>query len=570
MTQEFRDRFDRVDGLIGPNYLIACGNATIFDEAVLPVTEGVGNSGMSPQLAGTTEARTQVLYNAEALDSKDQVIRCVWSHDAEILGERPLDELVNLTTQDPRFTLLARMTKDPMLVDLGRAQEPDCYDQGYGLRVLCPRDGSLPTLAIVKFTPPATPPGISRPPTAEPDGAIVLASVLLSSGNLIVDPDWDGTGNAPYRGFVQETRLRIRRADNEAVLEVFHNDRNMNTPILEYTDQEDPIWGVVGLPGFEFFSPPLTMQAQGASPFLLEALPIMRCHLFEVQSIKDFHRPASVVPSNLWTYDRCIDRVILLVERNGDAKYTATGAGTRRDTYLQFLVEAESHIIREVGYYEWLRRSQKVYMKDEQDLYEMPADVGIINFIRPSWNNVPLQESRDILFHNRLAGITRTGGRPQVYRMEEQSVNNRPRIRVFPVPTIDSGGTGTAQGTGGVPGNQNSEMQEEDDHLIIEYFGRQIFPSEPDVQLPTLPQEHIDVLNYGAAAHALLIDQDDANAQRFAQTFASKLQGLKRDAHRKVSGRQSVMRSAADVFKPNIRSRIPILRATQLETLLIF
>lgn len=551
MTAEFRDRFDRDDGEIGSNYTVACGNATIFDEAVLPVTDGSGNSGLSPPLEGTTDERTQVLYTAESMDSKDQVVRTIWSHDDEILGERPLSELPSLVATDARFTAVARMTKDPMLVDLGRAQEPLCFDQGYGLRATCPRGGGLPTLSLVKFTPPALPPGKAAQSSAEPDGAIVLASVTLQAANLIVDPDWDETGNVPYQGFVQEMRLRIRRADKGVILEAFLNDRNMVTPVLEYTDHQDPLWGVVGRPGFEFLSPRLISQS-GTSPFQLAALPMMRCHLFEVQTIKDFHRPQSVVPSNQWTYDRVVDRVIQLVEQNGDARYTATGAGTKRGIYLDFVIEAESHIIREVGYYEWLRTSQTVYLADGKSTYEMPADVGIINFIRPSWNSVPLREQQDIYFHNRLAGVQQSGGRPHVYRMEEQSVNNRPRITVFPVPKIDQNG------------------QTADDHLIVEYFVRQIYPNEPDIQIPIIPQQHMDVLIYGATAHALLMDTDAQNTQFFAQTFRSKLEQLKRDAHRKVSGRQSVMRSAADVFVPNVRSRIPLLRATQLETLLIF
>lgn len=549
MTDRFRDKFDREDGEIGSDYTIACGNATIFDEAVLPVTNGAGRSGISPQLANTTDERTQVLYTAEALDGKDYYNRGVWSHDAEILGELPLSLLPSITLTDPRFTLLVRMTKDPMLVDLGRAQEPACYDQGYGLRVKCPRDGSAPILSLVKFMPPAVPPGIARPASSEPDGAQVLTSVTLQSMNLIADPDWDGTGNVPYRGFVQEMRLRIRRADSQVILEAFLNDRNMNTPILEYTDHQDPLWGAVGVPGFEFLSPELINQA-GHSPFELAALPIMRCHLFEVQTVKDFHRPESVVPSNLYTYDRVIDRVILLVEKNGDARYGATGSGTRRDTYLGFIIEAESHIIREVGYYEWLRREQKVYLADGRSDYELPADVGLINFIRPNWSAPPLREVLDYQFESRIASASRTGGRPAVYRMIEESVNNRPRIRVFPVPLI-----------------QDTTA---DDHLIIEYFARQIFPSEPDVQIPLIPQEHMDVLTYGAAVHAMMLDTDQNNTENYSKTFAAKLQGLKRAAHRKVSGRQVVMRSAADAIAPDERTRIPVTRAASLESLLLF
>lgn len=548
MTSQFRDRFDRADGVLGSDYTIACGNATIFDGAVLPVTDGLGNSGLSPVLEGTTDEKTQVLYTAETLDGRDYVVRMVWSHDPEILGERPLSELPSLVSTDPAMSALARMTKDPMLVDLGRAQDPACFDQGYGVRVTCPRTGTLPSLKIVKFMPPAVPPGIARPTSTEPDGAVVLASVTLQAANLIVDPDWDEIGNPPYRGFFQETRLRIRFADDRVTIDVFHNDRNMNTPVLEYTDREDPAWGDIGLPGFEFLSPQLNPQPANVSPFKLAALPIMRCHLFETQTIKALRRPVSVTPQNFWTYDRVIDRVILLVEKNGDARYTATGAGTKRDTYLQFVVEAEDHIVRDVGYYEWARRESEVRLKDGESFYELPEDVNLVGFIRPSWDNVPLDELLDWIFNQRLAGVQKsTSGRPTIYRNVEQSVNNRPRIEVFPTPSISS-----QQGT-------------DDDFLIVEYFARPIYPGEPDLEIPLVPQQHMDVLIYGATTHALLLDQDSTNAQLFAATFKSKLEGLRRDAHRKVSSRDSLMRSAGDVRRPNFKERGPLLRATSLE-----
>ncbi len=550
MTSQFRDRFDRADGAIGSDYTIVCGNATIFDGAVLPVTDGVGRSGLSPQLEGTTDEKTQVLYTAQTLDNRDYVVRMVWSHDPEILGERPLSELPTLVSTDPAMTALARMSKDPMLVDLGRAQDPSCHDQGYGIRVTCPRTGALPSLKIVKFIPPAVPPGIARPTSTEPDGAIVLASVTLQAANLIVDPGWDETGNPPYRGFFQETRLRIRFSDERVTLDVFHNDRNMHTSILEYTDQEDPAWGDIGLPGFEFLSPQLNPQPSGVSPFQLAALPIMRCHLFEVATIKAFRRPVSVTPQNFWTYDRVIDRVILLVEKNGDARYTATGAGTKRDTYLQFVVEAESHIVREVGYYEWQRREAQVRLKDSEATYELPEDVDTVNFIRPSWDAVPLDEVLDIEFARGTAGVGDTGGRPRTYRNVEQSVNNRPRIQVHPIPRISSD-----QGTA-------------DDLLNVEYFARPVYPSEPDIEIPLVPQQHMDVLIYGATTHALLLDQDSTNAQLFAATFKSKLAGIKRDTHRKVASRDSLMRSAGDVLVPRTTSRFPPTRAGQLEGLL--
>lgn len=549
MVSQHEDRFDRTDGALGSDYLIACGNATIFDGAVLPVTDGSGNSGMSPQLEGQTDEKTQVLFVAESMDSRNYVARAVWSHDPEILGERPLSELPTLTTTDPSVTILVRMTKDPMLVELGRAQDPACYDQGYGVRITCPRSGALPVMKLVKLMPPARPPGVARPSSTEPDGAVVIASKTLTASDLILDPDWDETGDAPYRGFFQETRIRVRRSDDRVILEVFHNDRSMNSPILEHTDQQQPAWGDVGVPGFEFLSPQLVTQPVGVSPFELAALPIMRVHIFGVQTIKDFHRPSVVIPSNQWTYDRVVDRVILLVEKNGDARYTATGSGTKRDTYLGFVIETENHIMREVGYYPWSAREQNVFLRDEVETYDLPADLNTLNFIRPSWDAMPLEEVQDRFFARSLAGVQRSGGRPRAFRMVGESMDDRPRIAVYPTPVIDPTGA-TA-----------------DDHLIVEYFARAIYPSEPDMQLPLVPQHHMDVLTYGSAAHALLLDQDSANAQMFARTFATKLAGLKRDAHRIVS-KPEAMRSAADVSLPVTKSRIPILRATQLENFL--
>ncbi len=92
---------------------------------------------------------------------------------------------------------------------------------------------------------------------------------------------------------------------------------------------------------------------------------------------------------------------------------------------------------------------------------------------------------------------------------------------------------------------------------------------QPDVQIPYVPQEHMDVLIYGATYHALLLDTDPNNAQAFGQRYERKLASIRRENNRKASTRRSVMRSVADVFQPNITSRIPLLRATQLETLLI-
>ncbi|MGB0890694.1 MAG: hypothetical protein ACPGWS_10460, partial [Solirubrobacterales bacterium] len=374
MVETFTDRFNRADGELDTAvYTIPCGDAYIFDESVLPVkVEAINGS----EVLETPLQRTQVLYTADAMDSPDQVLRGVWGHD-------------NVTPAGvdtpPSFTLLARATKDPLIVDLTPPDEsPDCYDQFYGLRVTCPLDGSNPTLKIVKKTPRRRVPDLSNPSSTEPDFAQVLASVEIVSQALNYDPTWDGTGNVPYKGFWQDMRLRIRRGDNEVVLEAYLNDRYLNTPILTYTDYEDPLWSVVGVPGFEFLSAVLTAQPAGASPFAQGAEALMRCTLFSSQTLKDVRRPNQVQPLNHYTYDRVVNRVIELVEKNGDAKYTATNSGaTKRQIYLEFVLEAEAEIIRDEGFYHWLRRTQRVFLVDQQANYELPENVGEIQMVRP-------------------------------------------------------------------------------------------------------------------------------------------------------------------------------------------
>lgn len=554
-TASFSDKFDRTDGDIGTDYTVPCGGAIILDETVLPVDRTLGSSGISPltQLQGQTEQKTQVLYTSDTMDGSDYVVAAVFSHDEEVIGELSMSTLLALSVNDPSFTVVARMSKDPMLVALG-VEEPFCFNQGYGARLTCPRDGSAPVLKIIKYTPRHLPTGYLPPSSTEIDLAQVLASITLSSNDMNVDPTWNTTGNFPYRGFQQEMRFRIRRADYQVVLEVFLNDRAMNTPILSYIDQRDPLWGVVGVPGFEFISPARSSQPQGASPFELKAFSVMRCALFEVQTIKDFRRASRVTPQNQYTYDRVVDRVIQLVERDGDARYTATGAGrTKRDVYLGFIIEAEADIIRKEGYWHWLRREARIYVKDSVDTYEMPEDHGLTEMIRPgNWTDVPLQEFTPYEFNLRLAGIFNTTGKPRIYRLHEESVNNRPTFQVFPVPAL----------TVFPPG-------EEPPYLVVDYFARQLYPDRPDTQVPFVPQAHIDVLSYGAAAHALAMDTDENNAARYQMIYSEKLKDLRRANNRKHSDRRTIMRSAGDNFRPGIRSRVPLLRAAQLETFLL-
>jgi hypothetical protein len=338
------------------------------------------------------------------------------------------------------------------------------------------------------------------------------------------------------------------------VLEAYLNDRNMNDTILSFTDQQDPLWGATGLPGFEFLSATSDPQPSGVSPFGLQGDSVMRCGLFQVETIKDFRRPVHVAPGNFFTYQRVTNRVIELVEKNGDARYTATGAGvTKIDTYLQFVLEAEADIIREEGYYHWLYRESRIYLTDGESTYELPEDIGLIEHVRPgNWTNTLLEEMTPAAFHTRMAGVLQSGGRPTVFTTDEESVNNRKRIVMFPIPSIS---------------NINTQ-DDGDPYAIVAYFARRLRPNEPDIQIPYVPQEHIDVLIYGATYHALLLDTDPQNAQAFGARYEKKLASLRRENNRKASSRRTVLRSAADVFVPAVQSRIPLLRSTSLEVLL--
>jgi hypothetical protein len=573
MTASYTDRFDRVDGEIGTNYLVPCGNVTIFDESVYPVddTPAAGQTGLSPILEGTTARKTQVLLTGVEMDGPDQVVRCVYSHTPEIIGDVDISELCARSKSDPTFTVLARMTKDPLLVDLGGREEPECYDQGYGLRITHPCDGTAPVMELIKFTPTQLAPGIgSTGSSAGGDNVQVLESLVLRCQEMHVEQGFecpetvtgedprDPDAVFPYRGFIQEIRLRIRYADDQVQLDCYINDRNLNTPIIEYTDFEHPLWGEKGLPGFEFKSALVDPQDAGVSPFGEEGIPMLVCHFFQAETIRAVRRPAMVHPSMFWTYSEVTKRVILLVEKNGDARYNATVNGqTKMATYLTFVLEAEKDIIRREGYYQWLLRESRVYLKNDKDVYEMPEDLGMIEIVRPgNWNNTPLLGLTTREFHNRLAGINpATGGRPLIFALSQTSVNARKTLKLAPVPTAEN--------------NIQTFPSGSDPFLVIEYFARHGRPQEPDVQIPAVPQEHIDVLTYGAAAHAMMLDSDDANAQRFEQTYARKLADLRRENNRKGSERWTVMRSAGDAFKPDMKFRIPLLRSSQLDTLLI-
>lgn len=558
MTSRFIDKFARADGEIGTNYTVACGGVLITDEAVVPLDAAEIISGVSPLFpAGVTALKTQVLYTEEAMDGPHYVVRGTWAHDGE-----EASAIDPLTVNTPSsFTLLARMTKDPLLYDLGTDESPDCYDQGYGARVTMPLDGSAPTLKIIKFMPLRRLPNLNRPSSTEVDGMVVLASSVLDPDDLNLDPDFDvdtySQGDVlPYRGFWQDMRLRIRRTDNEVILEVYLNDRNLNQPKIAYTDKVDPLWGAVGVPGFEFLSGKLVDQPAGVSPFSLTGLSMLRCGLFSCESFSEIRRPVSVAPGGRMTYTRVVNRVITLVEKDGDAKYNASTAGqTKFDTYLQFVLEAEADIIRKEGYYEWLRREEKIYLSDGVDEYEMPANYGELEFLRPgNWNAGPLREVSPQIFFQSLQGVTQAGGQPSVFYRKDVGPNEILRVKIYPKPLIQQ----VTQ-----PGAS------EDPFIIASYYARQLWPSEPDVELPFVPANDIDVLIYGAAAHALLLDTDNDNAANFGAVYMKKLGDLRRRNNRMLTQRLTI-RSAADVYRGNPAGQIPLTRAGSLNQLLAF
>lgn len=558
MTSRFIDKFARADGEIGDNYTVVCGGVLISDEAVIPVNAEEIISGFSPLLPNVTSLKTQVLYTGDTMDGPNYVVRGTWAHD----GEEATGIDPNTVDTPSSFTLLARMTKDPLLYDLGTDEDPLCYDQGYGARVTMPRDGTAPTLKIIKYMPARRLPNLDRPSSVEVDGMVVLASAVLDPDDLNLDPDFDGddyvsgTSVLPYRGLWQDMRLRIRRTDSEVFIDVYLNDRNLNQPKLSYTDKVDPLWGAIGVPGFEFLSGKLVNQPVGVSPFSLTGLSLLRCGVFSCETFADVHKPVSVAPGGAMTYTRVVNRVITLVEKDGDAKYNAsTGGQTKFDTYLQFVLEAEADIIRKEGYYQWLRKEERIYLSNSIDEYEMPANFGELEFIRPgNWNGGPLREVTPFEFFTSLQGATQAGGTPQVFYRQDTGPNDILRVKIYPCPLIEQ-----VQQPG----------QTVDPYMIVAYYARQLWPDEPDVQLPFVPANDIDVLIYGAAAHALLLDTDQENAANMGAVYLNKLRDLRRRNNRLLTNRVT-MRSAADVYNGNLAGQIPLTRAASLNQLLAF
>lgn len=554
MTNRFSDRFNRDDGALGSSWEVPCGSLSIFDEAVRPVdTSGsVNPTNPSSPIDGLTNERTQGFYAAETLDVPNQVVRGVWGHDPVTPAG---------VTGDPSFTILARASKDPLLLDLTGDEEPLCYDQAYGLRVTCPLNGDNPTLKIVKKTPDRR---INSGPssTAERDDATVLASVQLRRQDLNSDPAVELTSDnkndvtgVTYKGFWQDMRLRIRGTDGRICLEAFINDRFENQPILTFTDHQDPLWSVVGKPGFEFLSPVKDAQPAEASPFDRVAKSVMACTYFDVSTVVHFDQPRTVRPSSRYTYGKVVDRVIAIVEKNGDAKYSATAAGqTKRQTYLDFVMDCESEIIRTEGYWAWLKTDSRIYMQDSVDVVEMPEDFGELLQIRPgNFNGPPLNHFEPTVFRQYAQNQDSAAGKPRSYTDAPVSVNHRTQFKLFPVPNVTSIDTA---------GNE----VDEDAFLIVEYYRRRLYPEDMDTALPVVPQGDMDVLVWGAAAHALLLDTDPGNASAVTGAYQSKMATLRRKNNRTPSG--ETIRSLADVAQPATQSRLPVLRTIQLEALL--
>lgn len=537
-TARFHDKFDRADGDVGSNYTIPCGGAAIFDESVIPVDLDEVQSGADPALGGATEQKTQVLYTGDTLNGPDYAVRGVWTRlDESYVATAEIDA----TQNDPSFTLLARMSKDPLLVDLGADEQPACYDQGYGLRVTCPRGGGNPILKIIKFTPRALAPGYNAPSTSEPDNALVLASVTLSNDHLNTDPAWDGTGLPLYQSYVQDMRLRVRRADDQVILEAYFNDRNRNTPVLKVTDHKHPLWGERGVPGFEFLSCAEANQS-GTSPFGLSAIPIMFCHIFETETIKDAAPSRVSTPGNLWTFGKVAERAILLVEKQGDAKYTASFNGqTKKEIFLNFVYEAEQSILALEGYWWFLTRTgYRVYLKGQEQFYELPEECGEVMTISPSWTQPPLQQIDPEAWDRTIFQQRGTTGRPRRFREATPQVNDRTTIEVWPIP--------------------RAEEEAENLYLLVDFYARHHRAVDPDAQVPLIPQQHMNVLIYTSAALAMVLDTDMNNMGALAQVSAKLTSELVRVNNRR---RKPVMTYAGHL--PDRRaSLMPQTRFNQL------
>lgn len=548
-VSKFVDRFDREDGPIGSNYTVACGAVELLDESVWPIE--IIPSTSPDTVTSSSRQKVQSLLTGSSLDGNNYAARAVFSHLKELPGIQPISQLLIQSNLDPSFTVLARMSKDPLLLDLERNRvggssrsydfDPVCYDQGYGLRVTCPRDGSAPVLKIIKFCPPVIGPGVSGQQTlTEVDKARVLAQFTLTSNHLHCEVDGDVT---TYRGQVQAIRLRIRRSDDQVILEAYVNERNQDVPVLSYTDRSNPIWGIIGLPGFEFLQATMAIQPSGTSPYSLRGIPLMACHKFEVETIQDFAPPSVTTPDNYKTYQRVAERVALLVEKDGDTVFTATDrTRARLDVYLDFVKEAEQEILRKEGYWSWLERTSSFFLVANKAEYELPENVEIVyGFQRLTQPTRPLPIVLQREFREFVPNPSETGAIPQITVVYGVGPNGRPIVRFANTPNSQSDGV----------------------EIAFDYYARWINPSEPERQIPLIPQQHIDVLVYGAAAHAGPYATSSQKVIQWDAMYKEKLKDLVRTNNRR-HGRRVILRHVLDMPDPSLTSLYPLTRAAQL------
>jgi hypothetical protein len=162
-------------------------------------------------------------------------------------------------------------------------------------------------------------------------------------------------------------------------------------------------------------------------------------------------------------------------------------------------------------------------------------------------------------FRKRYGSVSGAGGPPRIYMLKGESVNNRQEILVYPTPVV-------LTSTGVVPAVQVETSLVADAYMQVEYYAKRLRPTAVDRQIPYIPQEHIDVLIWGAAAHAMVLDTDADNTAATQQVFEGKLRDLIREQFRGNSNAPEVVRSAADLGPVGIS--VPLLRYQQFEGLL--
>jgi hypothetical protein len=99
--------------------------------------------------------------------------------------------------------------------------------------------------------------------------------------------------------------------------------------------------------------------------------------------------------------------------------------------------------------------------------------------------------------------------------------------------------------------------------IVFDYYARWINPSEPDREIPLIPQEDMDVLIYGAASHAGPFATASQKVVQWEALYQQKLQDMVRRNNRKMN-RRTIMRHVLDTPDPSLTSLFPLTRAAQL------